>query len=73
MCGGLGVSGGEGGPMNASFSLSDSEVGGVGKAAWGCDYSGSDMAVLLVGSIAGDSTGEMDSSTSLSRQGWTRI
>ena len=63
MCGGLGVSGREGGPMNASFSLSDSEseVDGVGKAAWGCDWSGSDMAVLLVGSTADDSTGEMDS------------
>ena len=64
--------------MNASFSLSDSEseVSGVGKAAWGCDCSGSNMAVLLVestagDSTAGDSTGEMDSCTSLSQQGWT--
>ena len=59
--------------MNASFSLSDSEseVSGVCKAAWGCDCSGSNMAVLLVGSTAGDSTGEMDSCTSLSQQGWT--
>ena len=40
------------------------------KAAWGCDWSGSDMAVLLVGSTDGDSSGEMNSCTSVSRQGW---
>ena len=36
------VSGREGGPVGASFSVSDSEseVGSVGKAAWGCDWSG---------------------------------
>ena len=51
VCGGRGVSGGEGGPMAASFLLhdSESEVSGVGKAAWGCDWSGSDMAVPLQG------------------------
>ena len=70
MCGGGGVSGGEGGPMAASCSLSDSESegGSVGKAAWGCDWSGSEMAVLLVGSTADDHTGEMDSRTRLSQQ-----
>ena len=36
VCSGHGASGGEGGPMAALFSLSDSEseVGSVGKAAW---------------------------------------
>ena len=33
-----GVSGGQGGPVAVSCSLSDSESeGGVGKAAWRCD------------------------------------
>ena len=71
MCGDHGHSGGEGGPMAASCLLSDSESEGssVGNDAWRCDWSGSEMAVLLVGSTAGDPTGEMDSRPSLSRQG----
>ena len=61
--------------MAASFSLSDSEseVGGVDKAAWECDWSCSNMAVLLVGSEASDCSGEMDPCTSLNLQGWTQM
>ena len=43
-------------------------MGGAGKAAWGCNWSDSNMEVLLVGSTAGDSTGDIDSCTSLSQQ-----